>query len=202
MRRLIGIGAASILRRRHVPRIESHRMNKPLLIVGALVSASLTACYVVPIDPRTGQAYPPIGSRDSPGSVTIITAPPAAAAPQATTLSVRLYPLNPQANKGGLISALVVDNNAGHGTFSVPYLGDTLQGESTRVDSGYAAFGRIHNEVLGTTQRSFSGRRGIANAFGSKGVNAQCEYLLTGPGSGTGACLFSDGAKYQMHFGG
>jgi hypothetical protein len=193
--------ASSILRTRHVPRIESHRMNKPLLIVGALVATGLTACYVVPIDPRTGQAYPPIGSHDSPGSVTVVTAPPAAAAPQATTLSVRLYPLNPQANKGGLISALVVDNNAGHGTFSVPYLGDTLQGESTRVDGSYAAFGRIHNEVLGYTQRSFSGRRGIANAFGSKGVNAQCEYLLTGPGSGTGACLFSDGAKYQMHFG-
>jgi hypothetical protein len=195
------VAASSILRTRHVPRIESHRMNKPLLIVGALVASGLTACYVVPIDLRAGQAYLPIVSHDSPGSVTVVTAPPAAAAPQATTLSVRLYPLNPQANKGGLISALVVDNNAGHGTFSVPYLGDTLQGESTRVDASYAAFGRIHNEVLGYTQRSFSGRRGIANAFGSKGVNAQCEYLLTGPGSGTGACLFSDGAKYQMHFG-
>ena len=202
MRRLMRVAATSILRSRHVPRLESLCMNKPLLIVSALVATSLTACYVVPIDPRTGQAYPPFASRDLPGTVTVVTAPPAAAAPQATTLSVRLYPLNPQANKGGLISALVVDNNAGHGTFSVPYLGDTLQGESTRVDSSYAAFGRIHNEVLGTAQRSFSGRRGIANAFGSKGVNAQCEYLLTGPGSGTGACLFSDGAKYQMHFGG
>jgi hypothetical protein len=30
----------------------------------------------------------------------------------------------------------------------------------------------------------------------------QCEYLITGPTMGTGACLFSDGAKYQMHFGG
>jgi hypothetical protein len=177
-------------------------MKKSLLILGALTCASLTACYVVPIDPRTGQAYPAAAPREPGGAVTIVNAPPAAAAPQTTTLSVRLYPLNPQANKGGLISALVVDNNAGHGTFSVPYLGDTLQGESTRVDSSYAAFGRIHNEVLGPTQRSFSGRRGIANAFGTKGVNAQCEYVLTGPGSGTGACLFSDGAKYQMHFGG
>jgi hypothetical protein len=199
---LIGHGSAAMLRPRHVPRIERVCMNKSLLIVGALACTSLTACYVVPIDPRTGQAYPVPAPRDSQGSVTIVTPPPAAAAPQPTTLSVRLYPLNPQANKGGLISALVVDNNAGHGTFTVPYLGDTLQGESTRVDSNYAAFGRIHNEVLGATPRSFSGRRGIANAYGSKGVNAQCEYLLTGPGSGTGACLFSDGAKYQMHFGG
>ena len=177
-------------------------MNKSLLIVGLLASAGLTACYVVPIDPRTGQAYPPIATRDSQGGITVITAPAAAPAPQPTTLSVRLYPVNAQANKGGLITAIVVDNNAGHGTFSVPYLGDTLTGESTLVDSNYASFGRIHNEVLGYTQRSFSGRRGIANAFGSKGVNAQCEYLMTGPGAGTGACLLSDGAKYQMHFGG
>ena len=33
-------------------------------------------------------------------------------------------------------------------------------------------------------------------------VNVQCEYLITGPAMGTGACQFSDGAKYQMHFGG
>jgi len=26
--------------------------------------------------------------------------------------------------------------------------------------------------------------------------------VLTGPSIGTGACLLSDGAKYQMHFGG
>ena len=65
----------------------------------------------------------------------------------------------------------------------------------------YAAFGRLHNEVLGTNARHFSGRRGIANAYGPKGVNVQCEYLITGPIQGTGVCLFSDGAKYQMHFG-
>ena len=55
--------------------------------------------------------------------------------------------------------------------------------------------------MLGYTPRSFSGRRGIANAYGTKGVNAQCEYLITGPSMGTGVCEFSDGAKYQLHFG-
>jgi len=113
-----------------------------------------------------------------------------------------LYPVNEQANKAGLLTAQVVDNNAGHGTFTVPYLGDTLQGESTRIDASYAAFGRIHQQVLGPSPRTFAGRRGIANAFGARGVNAQCEYVLTGPGSGTGVCQFSDGANYQMHFGG
>jgi hypothetical protein len=45
------------------------------------------------------------------------------------------------------------------------------------------------------------GRRGIANAYSARGVNAQCEYVLNGPSQGTGACLFSDGARYQLHFG-
>ena len=36
----------------------------------------------------------------------------------------------------------------------------------------------------------------------ARGVNAQCEYVLTGPSAGTGVCRFSDGANYQMHFGG
>jgi hypothetical protein len=126
----------------------------------------------------------------------------AAQPPQPSLVNVRLYPLNAQANKGGLLQAQVVDNNAGHGTFMVPYLGDLLQGESTRVDAGYPSFGIIHQQVLGAAPRTVSGRRGVANAHGSRGVNAQCEYVLTGPGSGTGVCQFSDGANYQMHFGG
>jgi hypothetical protein len=174
------------------------------LVLAAALTAALSACYVVPIDPRTGQGYP-LGRGDvphaTPGGVTVVT-PPAPQSPVATTLAVRLYPLNPQANQGGMLTAIVVDTHAGRGTFSVGYLGDTLQGEATRVDAGYAAFGRVYAEVLGTSPRGFSGRRGIANAHGPKGVGVQCEYQITGPSMGTGACLFSDGAKYQMHFGG
>ena len=172
----------------------------------AALGASLAACYVLPIDPRTGQPYPatmgdtPYAQPYRYGDAAPLVAAPAPPVP--ALLNVRLYPLNTQANKGGLLSAVVVDNNAGHGSFSVAYLGDTLQGESTRVDASYAAFGRVYEEVLGPSQRAFSGRRGIANAHGARGVNAQCEYLLTGPGAGTGVCQFSDGAKYQMHFGG
>jgi len=172
----------------------------------ATLGSALSACYVVPIDPSTGQGYPlATAGRDGavhPGPAVVPVPVQPSGPPQATVLTVRLYPLNPQANKGGMIIATVADNNAGHGSFSVNYLGDNLQGESTRVDSNYAAFGRVYNEVLGTTQRGFgSGRRGIANAFGSRGVNAQCEYIITGPSTGTGACMFSDGAKYQMYFG-
>ncbi len=172
------------------------RLPHPLrLAIAAAAIAPLAACYVVPIDPRTGQGYPV--ARADAG-----VPPPVAVALQPTTMSARLYPLNDQANKGGMLVATVVDGHAGRGSFSLAYLGDTLQGEATRVDASYAAFGRVHNEVLGPANRSWSGRRGIANAYGSRGVSLQCEYLITGPSMGTGACQFSDGAKYQMHFGG
>ena len=172
----------------------------------AAAGLALSACYVVPIDPRTGQPYPPT-SRESVNASSGYSVPAAAPAvpaqpPAPTLINVRLYPLNAQANKGGLLSAQVVDNNAGHGSFTVPYLGDTLQGESTRVDASYPSFGIVHQQVLGASPRTVTGRRGVANAHGSRGVNAQCEYVLTGPGSGTGVCQFSDGAYYQMHFGG
>lgn len=181
-------------------------MHRPrfLASIATLVAAStLSACYIVPLDPRTGQPYP--AARDpqaAPGSVAILTPPPPPAPPQPSVMSARLYPLNPQANKGGLLNATVVDRHDGRGTFTLTYLGDTLQGEATRVEASYAAYGRIHTEVLGASPRSYAGRRGIANAYGPKGVNVQCEYQVTGPTMGTGACLFSDGAKYQLHFGG
>jgi hypothetical protein len=171
--------------------------------VAAAVAISLPACYVVPLDPRTGQPYPlPVREGAGQTSPSLTVAPAPAQAPQASVLSARLYPLNAQANKGGLLTAIVVDGHTGRGSFTMAYLGDTLQGEATRVDANYAAFGRIHHEALGFTSRSFNGRRGIANAFGAKGVNAQCEYLITGPSMGTGACVLSDGATYQLHFGG
>jgi len=172
----------------------------------AVATLALGACYVVPIDPRTGQPYPTTPSRESavsPG-YPVTASPPAIASqpPMPSLVPVRLYPLNAQANKGGLLQAQVVDNNAGRGTFSVPYLGDMLQGEASRVDAGHPGFGIVHQQVLGASPRTVSGRRGIANAHGSRGVNAQCEYVLTGSGTGTGVCQFSDGAHYQMHFGG
>jgi len=171
-----------------------------LLATAVAAGALLSACYVVPIDPRTGQGYPVSAPRDAAGPVTVIT-PPAATTASPNVLTARLYPLNPQAQQGGMLTAVVVDHQTGRGNFTVAYLGDTLQGEATRVDASYAAFGRVYSEVLGTPPRGFSGRRGIANAFGAKGVSVQCEYQITGPSMGTGACQFSDGARYQMHFG-
>jgi hypothetical protein len=166
------------------------------LLVPTLLAATLGACVIVPLDPATGQPY-----AHRPQQHVTVLSPPPPAAPAAVVLSARLYPLNEQANRAGLLTAVVTDHQGGRGSFQVGYGGDTLQGEATRVDSGYASFGRVHAEVLGASARSFSGRRGVANGFGARGVNVQCEYVITAPGIGTGACLFSDGAKYQMHFG-
>lgn len=181
-------------------------MSRSLVCLGlAAACAGLSACVVVPVDPRTGQPYPypyPSPVADGGSRNTVLMPPLAVAPPQQSVLTARLYPLNAQANQGGLLTAVVVDQHTGRGSFTVAYQGDTLQGEATRVDAGYSGFGRIHSEVLGTATRSVSGQRGIANAYGAKGVNAQCEYVMTGPALGTGVCLFSNGAKYQLHFGG
>lgn len=153
---------------------------------------------MVPVDPRTGQPYP----LHNGAPVTVLNVPPPAP-PQPAVLTARLYPLNAQGQKAGMLTALVVDQQGGRGSFNVSYLGDGLQGEATRVDHSYASFGRVHTEVLGPLpqNKGFSGQRGIANGYGARGISVQCEYLLNGPARGTGVCLFSDGAQYQMHFG-
>ncbi len=165
-----------------------------------LFAASLSGCYVVPIDPRTGHAYPPHapgqGGNAAP-SVPYTPAPPQAP----TLLQGRLYPVNDTAAQAGVLTAQVNDHHGGRGSISLNYRGQTLQGEATRVDAGYASFGRVHDEVFGASRRDFTGRRGVANAHGAGGLGARCEYVVTGPALGTGACVFSDGAKYQLHFG-
>ena len=75
-----------------------------------------------------------------------------------------------------------------------------LSGEASRVAAGYPGFGAVHRDVYGDG-RMPAGQRGIASASGSKGTFVNCEYALMAANRGTGACLFSTGAKYQLHFG-
>ena len=112
----------------------------------------------------------------------VAPAPTAPAPAAATVLTARLYPVNEAAQRAGLLSAVIVDQHSGRGTITLGYLGETLQGEATRVNG--------------------PGRRGIANATSARGVSAQCDYQISGAGMGTGACKFSDGAMYRLHFGG
>lgn len=165
------------------------------LLLATTLVATLSACYVVPIDPRTGQ---PVPLQPAP-QVTVVPAPAVPVPPQPTLLQARLYPMNDIAQSAGFVTATITDQQAGRGSISLNYRGQWLQGEATRVDASHAGFGRIHSQVLGGPVPAGNGRRGFANAVGG-GHSAQCEYQLSAPGQGVGACLFSDGAAYQMHF--
>ena len=164
-------------------------------------SVALAACVAVPVDTRTGQLIWPPSNPTAPREAAALPAPMPLAPTAPLTYTARLYPINDIANRAGMLTAVVTDGHGGRGSFALSYLGEAMQGEATRVENGHVGFGRIHREVLGLAAVTVQGRRGIANAFGARGVNAQCEYVLSGPSQGTGACLFSDGARYQLHFG-
>lgn len=171
-----------------------------------LAVLSLAACVAVPVDSRTGQSLPHWPAPAPQREVTVINAPMQAAPapppiPAAVIYTARLYPANDAASTSGTVTATVQDGQEGRGRITVQYRGELLQGEATRVGEGHPGFGRIHAEVLGVWPRQTVGRRGIANAASPRGLHAQCEYLITGPSQGTGVCVFSDGAKFQMHFG-
>ena len=166
--------------------------RKPILalIITAGAAAVLSGCYVVPIDSRQ-----PIAQQlGAPGSSAVVIPGPHG------TLEARLYPLNETAGKMGALTATVVDRVNGHASFSLTQGGELLQGEASRVPAGYPGFGKVHQEVYGQGQMP-AGQRGIASASGNRGTYVNCEYALTASNRGTGACLFSNGAKYQLHFG-
>jgi len=81
---------------------------------------SLTGCYVVPIDPRTG--YPATQQTQTvPGAVTAPVAFPA-----------RLYPANDLASRYGLVTASVTNDLNGRGVFNAVINGEAFVGEATR----------------------------------------------------------------------
>lgn len=169
----------------------------PKVLAASAFTLSLSGCYIVPIDTR----YPPPRMpvvMDSAGNTAIAMAAPATLP---TLLQARLYPLNETAGKMGPLTATVSDSGDGHATFSLSQAGELLLGEASRVKADYPGFGRVHREVYGDG-RMPTGQRGIASAASSRGTYVNCEYVLADPHRGAGACLFSNGAKYQLHFGG
>lgn len=162
------------------------------LLLGALgVTPLLSACYVVPVQPQ-----PSIYAQSQAVPV----------APVAATYTARLYPLNDLAAQTGMLQATVIDNLNGHGSFALSFGGELMQGEATRVADNYPGYGRVHQEVYGAgygpgPRPAHGFRKGIANAYGRRGGYVNCEYALNVQSTGTGVCLFSNGAKYQLHFG-
>ena len=168
-------------------------MKTKFVASAVCASAVVSGCYVIPIDyPHT----PAPMASFSPVSGVAVPAPQ----PVPTTLQARLYPLNETAGKMGALTATVVDTVNGHASFSLNHAGELMQGEASRVAAGYPGFGSVHREVYGDG-RMPAGQRGIASAAGARGTYVNCEYALSGPNRGTGACVFSNGAKYQLHFG-
>ncbi|MBL8450139.1 MAG: hypothetical protein JNM32_09455 [Dechloromonas sp.] len=166
------------------------------LLAALAASLALSGCYVVPIDARN----PPHVTYSSAGTAESIALP--AAQPQPVQLEARLYPVNDVAGRMGVLTALVSDTLNGHGRFTLNTGSETLVGEASRIGTDQAGFGNVYRQVYGETRLPAAGRRGIANAASGKGSYVNCEYVLTAAARGVGACLFSNGAKYQLHFGG
>ena len=172
-------------------------------VTAAAAVLSLAACVAVPVDPRTGLPVAwPQAQPTAQGQAAAVSPPVSPGPPAPVVYTARLYPVNDVANRAGMLTAVVTDGHGGRGTFALNYLGDAMQGEASRVEANYPGFGRVMRDALGSApDPQLRGPRGIASASGLRGVSAQCEYVLSGPGRGTGACVFSDGARYQLYFG-
>lgn len=62
-------------------------------------------------------------------------------------------------------------------------------------------FIRAGENYVGEATRFGGQKNGVANAAGSKGGYANCQYAMSNPSLGTGSCKFSDGAVYTLHVG-
>ena len=185
----------------------AQRVARALLLATA-TAGMLSACYVVPMNPDGSPAWqylppPPTGSQ-APAPRGVVVAPAVAPGPPGpSTYQARLYPINDQAARDGQLLATITDLHTGRGMLTMNKDGEFLSGEATRVGDSHPGFGTVYEKALKTPIRVQPGQpRGIANATGSRGTWVNCEYVLEGGGRGTGACLMSNGAAYQIHFGG
>ena len=137
----------------------------------ATVVASLSGCYVLPIDPRTGQPVQPAGAP------VVISSMPALP----LTFPARLYPANPLASGYGVINATVTNDLHGRGTFNANINGESFAGEATR--------------------KAGSSREGLASGAGNRGSYLSCQYTMNSATLGSGTCRLSDGALFTMHVG-
>lgn len=137
----------------------------------AAVTAGLVGCYVVPIDPRTGQ---PVATPSGPP----VTAP---APTLPVTFPARLYPANELASGYGVINATVTNDLHGRGSFNANINGESFAGEATR--------------------KAGSAREGVANGAGNRGSYLSCQYTMNSATLGTGSCRLNSGAVFTMHIG-
>jgi len=160
-------------------------MNFPKRVAAAVIvpAFALSGCYVIPVGPDGGPAWPPgtawgPGVSHSSGPAAPVSTPKPA---MPTTLQARLYPSNDLATQTGIVSGTVTNMMSGKGRFLLDYRGELLSGEATRV--------------------SGEERKGVASAYGQGGSYMSCEYQMNTPYQGAGTCVFSNGARYQVHIG-
>lgn len=118
----------------------------------------------------------PVASSDYP------PAQVAAAVPAPLTFTARMYPVNDVAMPYGLVTGVVTNELTGRGRFTASIAGESFTGEATRVDG--------------------STREGIANGAGNRGSILNCKYKMNTATLGTGTCMLSNGAMFNMHIGG
>src|SRR5262245_45483052 len=169
---------------RAIPAVPASRR----LLAAALFPAfALGGCVVMP--GPDGQPWVVLGGPMSPQQPTPGSPPPPSSSgpttqgsrAMPTALNVRLYPANDLATQSGVLSGTVTNMMTGTGRFQFEYQGELLAGEATRVSSDE--------------------RRGVASAYGPRGTYASCDYQMNTPTQGAGTCVFSTGAKYQVHIG-
>jgi hypothetical protein len=147
-------------------------VRRGLLALGLVTAVvTLAGCYVLPIDPRTGQPVPlPTGT------------PAAAPAPaQPISFPARLYPANDLASGYGVIHATVTSDLHGRGSFSASIDGERFVGEATR--------------------KAGASRDGLASGAGNRGSFLSCRYTMNSTTLGTGTCRLNNGAVFTMHVG-
>lgn len=143
-----------------------------------LAAAALTACVVVPVGPD-GRAYPmqPMQPVPAPhAAAPIVVAPPAPA-----VMSARLYPLNSTAQASGLAAGQVTNYLDGKGSFNIQIGSEQFSGEATRASRGAST--------------------GVANAVGNRGSGMSCNYTMNNATQGSGKCMLTTGAEFQLHLG-
>jgi hypothetical protein len=167
----------------------AHAGVKKIALALALPAFALSGCYVIPMDHHGNPVYA-VGAPPVPPSVVQTTPYPTGAtspviysgSAMPAVLNVRLYPANDMATQTGMMTGTVTNMMSGKGRFQFEYRGELLSGEATRVDGDE--------------------RRGVANAYGSRGTYVSCEYQMMSALQGAGSCSFNNGAKYQVHIGG
>jgi hypothetical protein len=92
--------------------------------------------------------------------------------------TARLYPANDAASRMGGASGVISNPEQGRGQFTFSLGGESYAGEATR---------------------SPNSSKGVADASGNRGGFVRCDYVMSNSALGSGTCVFSNGARYDMH---